>query len=131
MSHTTGSRGRVLWWGCTRRCPRCGAGRLFRRYFELAARCPSCGLSFERSEGYWTGAMAVNIGVTSLVFVGAFVVFLALTVPRVPVDLGLAVLVPLTVLTPILYYPVSKTLWIAVDRAILQRLDPRERIRGE
>ena len=33
-------RGRILWWGLTRRCPRCGSGHLFRKYFTLI---PDCG----------------------------------------------------------------------------------------
>ncbi len=40
----------------------------------------------------------------------------------------LAVLVPLMIVVPIVYYPFSKTLWMAVDRAILQHLDPNERL---
>jgi uncharacterized protein (DUF983 family) len=125
------SRARILAWGLRRRCPRCGAGGLFHHHFELAARCPRCGLVFERGEGYWTGALAINNAIAGAVFVLAFVAFLVATVPDVPVGPGLAILVPLMVVTPIVAYPWSKTIWMAVDRAVLQRLDPRERIRGE
>ena len=52
---------------------------------------------------------------------------LVLTIPDIPVALLLAILVPLMVLGPIVSYPFSKTLWVAVDRAFLQRLDPDER----
>jgi uncharacterized membrane protein len=90
--------------------------------------CPGCGLHFEREPGYWTGAMAVNISVVSAVFTAAFVVALVLTVPDVPVGLLLGLFVPLMILLPIVYYPFSKTVWVAVDRAFLQRLDPNERL---
>jgi len=89
--------------------------------------CPGCGLHFEREPGYWTGAMAVNITVVSGVFAVAFVVALALTVPDVPVGLLIGVFAPLMIALPIVYYPFSKTLWAAVDRAFLQRLDANER----
>jgi uncharacterized protein (DUF983 family) len=118
----------MLWWGSTKRCPRCGAGHLFHRWFTIVARCPRCHLHFERESGYWTGALAINIGVTSLVFVVVFVVALAITIPDIPVLPILAVLVPLMIAVPIVYYPFSKTLWMAVDRAILQHLDPNERL---
>ena len=91
-------------------------------------RVPSCGLRFEREEGYWAGALAINIGVTGAVFVVVFVTGLALTAPDVPVAPLLAILVPLMIIVPIAYYPFSKTLWMAVDRALLQHLDPDERL---
>jgi uncharacterized protein (DUF983 family) len=121
------SRRRVLWWGLTRRCPRCGQGHLFRRYFDLVPDCPRCGLHFERESGYFAGALAVNIIVTGLLFAVVFVALVAATIPHVPVLPLLAVLVPIVVIVPIVYYPFSKTVWMAIDRSILMRLDPNER----
>jgi hypothetical protein len=57
------------------------------------------------------------------IFAVAFVVILAFTVPDVPVGPTLAVLVPVMVLGPILFYPFSKTLWMTVDYGLLHRLD--------
>jgi uncharacterized protein (DUF983 family) len=34
---------RALRRGFSRRCPACGAGRLFGRYLKVAERCPACG----------------------------------------------------------------------------------------
>ena len=127
MAHKP-SKGRILWWGVTKRCPRCGSGHLFRRWFDIVDRCPRCGLHFEREEGYWVGALAINIGVTTAVFAITFAVALAITIPNVPVWPILAVLVPLMIIVPIVYYPFSKTVWMAVDRAVLQHLDPSERL---
>jgi uncharacterized protein (DUF983 family) len=115
-------RGRVLWWGCTRRCPRCGGGHLFRRWFHLLPDCPRCGLHFEREEGYWAGALAINIAIAGIVFVGVFVPWAVATVPHIPVAPILLVAVPLMVVVPIIAYPWSKTIWMAIDRAFLQRL---------
>lgn len=115
--------GRLLARGLTRRCPRCGSGHLFRHYFTIVRDCPRCRLHFEREPGYWTGALAINIAVIFAIFAVAFVVILAFTVPDVPVVPTLAVLVPVMVIGPILFYPFSKTLWMAVDYGILHRLD--------
>ncbi len=108
--------------GATLRCPRCGSGHLFRRYFTLQADCPRCSLHFEREEGYWVGALAVNIAMVMAIFVVAFVAILVATVPEVPVGPSLAVLVPVMIVGPILFYPFSKTLWMALDYGFLQRL---------
>ena len=42
------------------RCPRCLVGRVWRSAFAINARCPHCGLLFEREPGYWTGAMVAS-----------------------------------------------------------------------
>ena len=54
------------------------------RWFTIVERCPRCGLRFEREEGYWTGALAINIGETGA-FAIVFVVAIALTAPDIPV----------------------------------------------
>jgi uncharacterized protein (DUF983 family) len=109
--------------GFTRHCPRCGSGKLFRHYLTMVPDCPRCGLHFEREQGYWTGAIAVNFVCVGAVFAVTFLVAMILTVPDVPVGLMLAIFVPLAALGPILWYPFSKTVWVAVDRAFLQQLD--------
>ena len=118
---------RVLWWGLTGRCPRCGSGGLLVRWFTLRERCPRCGLRFEREPGYWTGAMAMSIGVVGTVVVGVLVVALAFTVPDVPVTELVVVLSVVAVAGSIGFYPISKTLWMAVDHAFLGRLDDAPR----
>lgn len=112
----------MLWRGATKRCPRCGAGHLFRGWFHLAPDCPRCGLHFEREEGYWAGALVINIAIALAVFVLVFVPWAALTVPDIPVGAVLAVAVPLMVVVPIVAYPWSKTVWMAFDRAFLEHL---------
>jgi uncharacterized protein (DUF983 family) len=116
----------MLWWGFTKRCARCGSGHLFKRWFTMVDDCPRCRLHFEREQGYWAGALAINIIVAGAVFVVAFAVALVLTAPDIPVVPILAVLVPLMIVVPIVGYPFSKTIWVAVDRALLQHLDRNE-----
>ncbi|MEX2255737.1 MAG: hypothetical protein WEC34_09890, partial [Acidimicrobiia bacterium] len=75
-----------------------------------------------REEGYWAGALAINIAIAGAVFVLVFIPWVALTVPNVPVGPILAVLVPLMIVIPILAYPWSKTIWMAIDRAFMHPL---------
>ncbi|MFA5884583.1 MAG: DUF983 domain-containing protein [Acidimicrobiia bacterium] len=112
----------LFWRGATKHCPRCGSGHLFKRYFTMRADCPRCGLHFEREEGYWVGALAVNIALVFAIFTVAFVLILAFTIPDVPVGPILMVLVPVMVLGPVLFYPFSKTLWMFIDYGFLQRI---------
>jgi hypothetical protein len=61
-----------------------------------------------------------------VVFVLAFAIGLALTAPDIPVVPLLAVLIPLMIIVPTFAYPFSKTIWVAVDRALLQHMDRNE-----
>ena len=72
------------------------------------------------------GALAINIIAVGGLFTIVFVAALVVTVPEVPVAPILAILIPIVVLGPIVYYPFSKTVWVAVDRAFLQHLDSGE-----
>ena len=56
-----------------------------------------------------------------------FVTAIALTIPDVPVVPLLAFFVPFMAVGPLIAYPFSKTVWIAIDRAFLQRLGGNER----
>jgi len=56
--------------GLRNRCPNCGAPTLFRKgsWFDVNKECPSCGLRFERDEGFFLGSMSLNYGVTLVCF---------------------------------------------------------------
>ncbi len=56
--------------GLTNCCPNCGGKTLFNpeKPLELNRACPQCGLKLEREEGFFLGAMALNYGVTCIVF---------------------------------------------------------------
>ena len=116
------SRPRMLWRGLTRRCPRCGGGKLFTRWFRMVPDCPHCGLHYEREQGYWVGAIAINTAVVGLLFAIVLVTVSALTIPDIPWVALLMAEVPLMAIGPAAFYPYSKTLWVAVDRAFLARL---------
>ncbi len=57
------------------RCPRCGEGRLYRRWFSMHDRCSGCELKYERAPGYFLGSIYINYGVTAIVMTWAYVLF--------------------------------------------------------
>ncbi|HEV8190675.1 MAG TPA: DUF983 domain-containing protein [Ktedonobacterales bacterium] len=102
----------MLWRGLRLRCPKCGRGRLFRRGYTMYERCQVCGWRFEREEGYWTGAIAVNLLVTEL-FVTVAVV--AMAVAGVPLLTMLVIGLPATLALPLLFHWHAKSLWMSID----------------
>ena len=67
-------------------------------------------------------AVAINTAVIGFLFAIVLVVFSALTVPDIPWVKLLLLELPLMAFGPILFYPYSKTLWVAIDRAFLSHL---------
>jgi uncharacterized protein (DUF983 family) len=104
------------------RCPACGGRDIWSSYLRIRERCPHCGLLLERGEsGYIVGAASFNIIVAELSFMGVFVGVLLATWPSPPWALlqwgGLA----LMLVMPIVFYPFSKTTFLAFDLAFRPR----------
>lgn len=98
------------------RCPRCGSGRLFRRWLMMHPDCPRCGHHFEVEQGYWLGAVMINTGLTQGLFILVLVLGIVVTWPQVP-WVGLLVAgVAVAVLAPITLHPFSRTVWVALER---------------
>ncbi len=116
---------RTLLRGLTLHCPNCGQPRLFRHWLRMIDRCPQCGLHFEREEGYWTGAVAINTVVTEVIFVALLATVVIWTWPNVPMVPLLVAALVLNAVFPLFFYPISKTLWVAIDLS-LHPLEERE-----
>jgi len=106
---------RALLRGAFRRCPRCGSGRLFTRWLKIRDRCPRCLLRLEREEGGFLGAMVINYGATTSVWIVLLVVWLVVDLPDVHVAQLTITSIALVALFPLVSYPFSKTLWAAFD----------------
>ena len=100
--------------GLRRRCPRCG-GKAFDTWFRMKPHCDRCGLRFEREEGYWVGAVIINTTVTFGTFVGLFLILVLSTWPDVPWGTVMGVTVAANAAIPVAFYPVSKTVWLALE----------------
>ena len=81
----------------------------------MVESCPRCSLHFERDEGYWVGAMIVNTAFAILVFLAIVVGGAAITWPDVPWNVLLIASIAAMLIVPVALYPVSKTVWVAMD----------------
>ena len=81
----------------------------------MVERCPRCAYRFEREEGFFLGAYVINLGVTQLAVVVYIAIAVVATLPDPPI-LALALGgATVALLTPLVAYPFSKTLWTAID----------------
>jgi uncharacterized protein (DUF983 family) len=99
--------------GLLLRCPVCGRGKLFSGIFTMNKQCSYCHFTFEREEGYFSSAMAINLVVSELL-VTAFALPLAAD-QSIPVTLILLVGIPMALILPLLFFSHSRSLWLTMD----------------
>lgn len=81
----------------------------------MVETCPTCGLRFEREEGFFLGAFVMNTAITLGSLMLYLVVAFALTLPDAPLVRLAVIGVLLGLVIPIVVYPFTKTIWCAVD----------------
>lgn len=125
------TRPQLLARGFTRRCAWCGDRRAyFTGWFERQERCCSCGHAYRRGdEAFELGAVTANIILTFLGILLTILVLVAATAPDVPTLAVVLVAGGVAVFGPALFYPVSFTLWQAVD--LWMRRPTEAELRGE
>lgn len=95
----------------------------------MVERCPECGLATDRIDGHWIGAVGINtivtFGLIFFILLGGFLLsYPDIAVLRISVFGSAA-----AVVFPIVFFPLSKTIWTAIDLwmrpAERSELDPR------
>lgn len=87
--------------------------------------CADCGLQFEREPGYWVGAVIINTTVIFATFLVVFGGLVVVTYPDVPWGMVLIVTALANVIIPLAFYPLSKSLWAAMELS-WHPLEPNE-----
>jgi ABC-2 type transport system ATP-binding protein len=86
---------------------------MFQGLFRMHPECPTCGLKFEREQGYFLGAIYINYAATvACMLVGFFVLdyFVNLSLTS-----QIIVWSSFGVFFPMLFYRYSKVLWLCLD----------------
>ena len=94
-------------------CPACGGAPVFRAPFRVHTDCPACGTVFQREEGFFVGAIMLNVVTTEAAVMAAAGLSLLLFPGRDHLLLGLLFAVAL--LFPVAFYHHSWSLWLAGD----------------
>jgi uncharacterized protein (DUF983 family) len=121
----------LMWRALRLHCPNCGGGPLFDSWLRMRRQCPACGLPTERGEdGYQVGSYMFNVIAAELIFAAVFLLVLVLTWPSPPWNLLLYGGMALMLIVPFVFFPFSKTLFLAFDLAFRPaspaELTPRE-----
>ena len=100
--------------GLLRQCAWCGgSGAFFTSWYTKTDHCQTCGLSRERGyEGFELGAATMGVFMTFGSIIAWMIISVAIGVPLVPL---LLVAGTLAVCVPSLGYPLTYTVWFAID----------------
>ena len=111
------SRPVLLLRGLTRRCAWCGDRRAyFTGWFKREERCRNCGHGYRRGDSaFELGAVTANIILTFGTILVTILLLVAFTAPDVPIGLVTIVTATLGLIGPAVFYPISFTLWQAID----------------
>lgn len=103
--------------GMLRRCPWCGDRHAyFTGWFSKDDACQACGLAWRRDDvGFELGAVVIATIVTFTAIIAAVGIGLVVTAPEFATVPVIAVAVAIAVVVPIVIYPVSYTVWQAID----------------
>lgn len=123
------SRLSMLVRGFTGRCAICGKSRLSIRWIVVEPRCSRCNFPIERKEGHFVGAVGMNTIVTFGSILLTVLIGAGLTAPDVPVGRLSIITVLVGLFVSVFFFPISKTLWSAVDVMMVEiqpgEVDPR------
>ena len=107
---------KILFRGLRLRCPDCGETPLYGSFFKMKHHCSRCGLIFEREQGYFIGALYINVIVTESLLLFLFILYY--TIRPVSEDALYVVLFSLALILPLIFFRHSRSLWLAVDHII-------------
>ena len=111
------STGKMIRRSLMRQCPRCAnRSAWFTSWFKQGERCIGCGIKRTRdTDGHELGSMTVASVVNIVLIMVAMGIAIALTAPDVPVLTLYIVLASAALVFPVLTWPVTHTLWMAID----------------
>jgi len=98
------------------KCPACGDSSIVRKLFHIKHHCDSCHALFKREEGFFVGAILMNVVVSELIIL--VVCFFALLLLGADYENVLVFLFIVGLLFPVLFFHHSWSLWLAFDYLI-------------
>jgi uncharacterized protein (DUF983 family) len=98
------------------RCPACGKASIVQRPFRIAEHCSSCGAHFKREEGFFVGAILINVVITEAVIVMVYLI----SIPWLSFESQKAIagLFVIALLFPVAFYHHSWGIWLGFDHFV-------------
>jgi uncharacterized protein (DUF983 family) len=96
-------------------CPVCGKSFIAQTPFKIRHHCPSCGALYQREDGFFVGALTINVVTTELIVLALYLVSLMLLSSYQTI---LIILFIAGLLFPVAFYHHSWSIWLSLDHLI-------------
>jgi uncharacterized protein (DUF983 family) len=97
-------------------CPACGESSIVQRPFKIKDKCPVCRAHFKREEGFFVGAISINVVTTELLILLLYLACLPVIASHY--EVVLAILFITALLFPVAFYHHSWSLWLGFDHLV-------------
>jgi uncharacterized protein (DUF983 family) len=98
------------------RCPACGHSSIVQRPFRIKDECPACGSHFKREEGFFVGAISINVVMTELFILVLYLISMPFIGSHYQTVLTVLFIVAL--IFPVAFYHHSWSLWLSFDHLV-------------
>lgn len=110
------------------RCPVCGDSLIIQSPFKIRHHCPSCGALYQREDGFFVGALTINVVTTELIIL---LLYLACMFLLDSFQLIIVILFIAGLLFPVAFYHHSWSLWLSLDHLVERLPKYKEPARGD
>lgn len=101
---------------CVRlRCPVCGDSYIIQSPFKIRHHCPKCSALYQREDGFFVGALTINVVTTELIIL---VLYLACLFLLNSYQMILVILFITGLLFPVAFYHHSWSIWLSLDHLV-------------
>ncbi|MDG1702479.1 MAG: hypothetical protein P8I61_06160 [Opitutae bacterium] len=100
-------------------CPNCGLAKIGHSWIIIHEKCPECNMPIKRGNGFYIGPICLNYGVIAFGIISPLLILgFSNTIPIVW-TLSLSILFSFSL--PILFYPVTWSLWLMIYYSCLPK----------
>lgn len=97
------------------RCPVCGDSWIVQSPFRVRHHCPVCGALYQREDGFFVGALTINVVTTELIILVLYFACLFLLNSYQAI---LVILLVVGLLFPVAFYHHSWSIWLSLDHLV-------------
>lgn len=97
------------------KCPVCGDSLIIQSPFRIRHHCPRCRTLYQREDGFFVGALTINVVTTEVIILGLYLACILLLNSYQTI---LVILFVVGLLFPIAFYHHSWSIWLSLDHLV-------------
>ena len=100
-------------------CPNCGRSKIGHSCIIIHEKCPECNMPIKRGNGFYIGPICLNYGVIAFGIISPLLILGFSNM--IPIAWTLSLSIIFSISLPILFYPISWSLWLMIYYSCLSR----------